>query len=535
MTWDRSDRLLTTSPFVLLASFGLFWFADTIADPDLWGHIRFGQDIVRTGVIIQRDPYSYRTGGQPWINHEWLSEVIFGGLYNQTGSTGLIAFKVFVSLLILWLSHAHLRRHGMGPFSTMLLLLLISVPFRMGLGTIRPQIFTYLFFLIQLLILAKGSMEREYWLWVLPILLAGWVNLHGGVLAGIGALGLWIAVRIVLRLKDDATPPIKRLTAVGQLGLIATACGLAVLLNPYGSELVRFLWRTATVPRPEIIEWAPIGLMSLPGRLYLGLVAIGVVGLIGSRRRRAPEVVLIFCVATVLPLVSERHYPLFALALIVLTGEHIADVWNRCRRPTWLHFGQSYWIAAGSLLFSLILIGLSPTRFGCIRIEPFYFAFPARGVEYLKRTGFRGNMAVPFDWGEYVLWHLGPGVKVSIDGRRETAYSTESYQQSLDFARGTGRWDALLKTTTTDLVLTQNGSPTANLMSHTGGWVPLYQDTFCVLFIREGLTDFGEIMQTPVPALPDDGNGLCFPAPRGADSASAESEIRLPFVSASSR
>jgi hypothetical protein len=535
MTRDRSDRLLTSSLFVLLASFGLFWFADTIADPDLWGHIRFGGDIVRTGVIIQRDPYSYRTGGQPWINHEWLSEVIFAGLYNQAGSTGLIAFKVFVSLLILWLSHAHLRRHGMGPFSTMLFLLLISVPFRMGLGTIRPQIFTYLFFLIQLLILAKGSMEREYWLWVLPILLAGWVNLHGGVLAGIGALGLWIAVRIVLRFNDDATPPIKRLTAVGQLGLIATACGLAVLLNPYRSELVRFLWRTATVPRPEIIEWAPIGLMSLPGRLYLGLVAIGVAGLIGSRRRRAPEAVLIFCVATVLPLVSERHYPLFALALIVLTGEHIADVWNRCRRPTWLRFGPSYWIAAGSLLFSLILIGLSPTRFGCIRIEPFYFAFPARGVEYLKRTGFRGNMAVPFDWGEYVLWHLGPGVKVSIDGRRETAYSTESYQQSLDFARGTGLWDALLKTTTTDLVLAQNGSPTANLMSRSDGWVPLYQDKFCLIFARAALPSLAQIVDQPIPALPDNGNGLCFPAPARADSAFSVSEIRRSLLPSRSR
>ncbi len=123
-------------------------------------------------------------------------------------------------------------------------------------------------------------------------------------------------------------------------------------------------------------------------------------------------------------------------------------------------------------------------------------------------------MAVPFDWGEYVLWHLGPGVKVSIDGRRETAYAAESYQQSLDFARGTGLWDALLKTTTTDLVLAPNGSPTANLMSRRDGWVPLYQDTCCVLFIREGFPDFGQIMETPVPSLPDDGNGLCFPAPR---------------------
>ncbi len=46
-----------------------------------------------------------------------------------------------------------------------------------------------------------------------------------------------------------------------------------------------------------------------------------------------------------------------------------------------------------------------------------------RAVALLKQSGAGGNMAVPFDWGEYVLWHLGPAIKVSIDGRRETLYS----------------------------------------------------------------------------------------------------------------
>ena len=82
-------------------------------------------------------------------------------------------------------------------------------------------------------------------------------------------------------------------------------------------------------------------------------------------------------------------------------------------------------------------------QMGCIRVEPNYFAFPARAVAFLRASGIRGNMAVPFDWGEYVLWHLGPGVKVSIDGRRETVYSDEAYRESRDFERGSGVWDAL--------------------------------------------------------------------------------------------
>ena len=51
----------------------------TIADPDLWGHLRFGLDMVAARAIITTDPYSYVTTEQIWINHEWLTEVLMAG------------------------------------------------------------------------------------------------------------------------------------------------------------------------------------------------------------------------------------------------------------------------------------------------------------------------------------------------------------------------------------------------------------------------------------------------------------------------
>ena len=55
-----------------------------------------------------------------------------------------------------------------------------------------------------------------------------------------------------------------------------------------------------------------------------------------------------------------------------------------------------------------------------------------------------------FDWGEYVLWHLSPQIKVSIDGRRETVYSDPIYAENLRFTSGLGDWDAILKRHPTD-------------------------------------------------------------------------------------
>ena len=376
MALARSQFSVVLAPLALLAGFSLFWFGDTIADPDLWGHIRFGQDILRTGSIVATDIYSYRTGGHPWINHEWLSEVIFAGLYNQSGPVGLIIFKVLVSLLILGLSYAHLSRQGLGSYSSVFLLLVMSIPFRLGLGTIRPQIFTYLFFFFELLILEEATAAHPYWLWMLPILLAVWVNLHGGVLAGAGLIGIWIVVRLVLRPAADARGLKRYRETRIRLTLVGFACGLALLLNPYRADLVGFLLRTATASRPEISEWAPLQLMSIPGQVYLVLLAIGISALVWSGRRREPEAIAIFSVAARAPF--DRQPTLSTLC----TDAHRPG--RRARRGRLeslvavdkVSIRSGRWTAVVTVLASLVLIGLSLPRFGCIRVDPFLLCIP---------------------------------------------------------------------------------------------------------------------------------------------------------------
>lgn len=486
---------------VFMLGAGLFWFSDTVADPDLWGHVRFGQDMLRSGQVLQRDMYSYRTAGQRWINHEWLSELIFAGLHGRLGPVGLTTFKTALSLLLVGLAHGHLVRRGFGPGWAFLVLALICVPFRMGLGTVRPQMFTYLGYLLLLLVLEARS--SSWWrVWVLPVLFGAWVNLHGGVLAGAGALGVWTVARVARRPR----------ASWNELA-VAGACATALLLNPYGAALITFLVRTATVPRPEILEWAPLALMSLPGVVFLVLLTLGTVGLALSERPRPIEIVVLFGLTALLTISANRHYPLFALTWVVCAGEHVADVARRWRPNRAGPFAPKRFAAVVCAAAGLMLIVGSLPRLGGIRVEPFYFPFPARAVALLKQSGVRGNLAVPFNWGEYVIWHLGPAVKVSIDGRRETVYSDTAYAQSRALAEGSGAWDALLKESATDLVLVGNGSPPFNLLALAPGWLPLYQDSFCALFVREGFAGLDRLRRAPISSLPPDGDRLRFPAP----------------------
>lgn len=286
MIGGRLRLALADARLFLLAGFCQLWFSTTIADPDLWGHVRFGQAIIKSGSPIQTDIYSYRTLDQRWINHEWLSEVIFAALYDRWGPPGLVGLKLVVSVLLMVLSYVRLRRRGTGPWASFFLLVLLSIPFRMGLGAIRPQIFTYLLLFVELLIIEKGTTAGPAWFWLLPGLFAVWVNLHGGVLAGVGVLCIWIVARLMALSWSDANRAQRRTASMFRLALMGVASGGALLLNPYGAELVVFLLRTGTVARPEISEWAPLALLSLQGRIYLALLAIGVTGLVASRRPR---------------------------------------------------------------------------------------------------------------------------------------------------------------------------------------------------------------------------------------------------------
>ena len=63
------------------------------SDPDLWGHVLFGRQLLAHGVLPRENPYSYSAPGFPWLHHEWLSEVLMGALFDKLGTAGLKLLK----------------------------------------------------------------------------------------------------------------------------------------------------------------------------------------------------------------------------------------------------------------------------------------------------------------------------------------------------------------------------------------------------------------------------------------------------------
>jgi hypothetical protein len=449
----------------------------TLVDPDLWGHVRFGLDILRDRQLAHEDPYSYATTGQRWINHEWLAEVMFGLAWLAGGAAGLIALKLSVAFLTVGALCAHLRALQIHPVHGVIFFILLATPVLTPFFfLVRPQIFTFLLFAVTLLVIRAAEDGRYRWLWSAPPIVALWINFHGGVLAGVGMLGLWAAVHVPLHwhARWRIVPP-------------ALATLFALLLNPYGVDLPAFLLTTATVARPEILDWQPLALVSRLGAMYAVVLATLALGLAFSRKPRRPVPVVLCLFTATLPLIAVRHLPLFSMTALVFASEHVADAWQRLvsDRGTPAEPPRSRALVALPAVAAVALLALGHAHGAFTRIRIENFDVPAAAVGLLARSGVTGNLAIEFDWGEYAIWHLGPRIKVGMDGRRETVYAPAFYEDYVDFAMGVRDWDAVLTRHPTDFALLAKKRPTYNLLKLTPGWQLVFEDAKTALFVNQ--------------------------------------------------
>ena len=501
---QRQDRVL----LALAGGVFLFSLARTIADPDLWGHVLFGGDLFRTGRVVRPDTYSYLSGAKPWINHEWLAEALFYAAYRVAGGTGLVLLKMAIGLTAMGLVLVHLLRRGLSTLHAVLVVCLAFALVSVGTSTIRPQIFTYLGLVLLVLALDAADRGRTRWLWSVPVVLAAWVNLHGGFLAGVAILLVWGAAHLV-------TGPLGRRRGEPRGGPSLRAMGLAVaggvlatFANPYGIRLWAFLLETATVARPEITEWSQTPLATWEGLCYLVLLGGCAWAMIDRSTRPGLPMLAIFVGLAIGALTAIRHLPLFGLAAPVVAADSLAALSRR--RASGLA-RRSLRFAPLLLLLTVGLVALAIPGLRGPRIEAGRQPFPARGVGLLRDSGVSGNLAVHFDWGEYAIWQLAPALEVSVDGRRETVYDEEIYAANIQFIFGVGDWDRLLDDHPTDLALIPRHLPVYNLLQLKPGWSPAYEDDVAAVFARDGSPLAARIRATPPPDLPPDGDGLRFP------------------------
>jgi hypothetical protein len=461
------------------------------ADPDLWGHLRYGQLFVEERRLPESDPFAFTTAGQHWSSHEYLAQVLLWLAYAAGGQAGLVLLKCLVAGAAVYCLWRTLRLVA-PDWRIAVPVLLMASHLLARWFLFRPQLFTFFFFALFVHVLFLHLLGRRSRLWLLPLVMPLWVNLHGGFLAGIGAIGLVLLLRLAQAWPGASIRQLCR--AVLPLFLALIGCIAATLLNPLGWRLWPYLATelTCEVNRRFIEEWQPLSLADHGWMAWTFYFFIGVLvmAFAAAGRRRIHGVPawawLLSCVPlTFLATRSIRHVPICVLwtapVLALLAEASLA--WRP--RGVW----RGLWLGVSGLT---AMVAIMMVR--CVLADPapainlngpvLGTCSPRGAVAFLSANHLRGRIYNPLWWGSYLTWELHPDILVSMDGRNVTMFPAPMVAENLEFfLTDDAAIDAPLQQGA-DFLLVPTDAPVLRRARHDDRWAVLFEDSESTLFVR---------------------------------------------------
>ncbi|HUM05662.1 MAG TPA: hypothetical protein VLT90_09380 [Terriglobales bacterium] len=466
------NRVRTFAGILLLGLLAMT--ARSAADPDLWWHLRTGQWIVQTGHIPHSDPFSFTRAGDPWISHEWLSEVVFYEIWRHGGVGGLILFSSVVTTAGFMLLYLRCPAKPSGAAVAVAIAALAAAP---AWGA-RPQMFTFALASLTLWLVERGEEHPPLLLLIPPVFLL-WLNLHAGFALG-PALLLAIALGLLWEAASARTPWTQVRPHLTRIVLVIIACMALVPLNPSGSQLYRYpldVLRSEGM-RSFIAEWHPPDFHQLRYAplliIWLGLL----VAMANSRSRPKARSIVPLVLTFAAAIDAVRHIPIFVL----LAGPIMAVILPVA--PPMKRLRQYPLAFRGAVLVLMAL-------FAVVRWDSLFRSqsqterdlFPAQAVAFLQSHPMPSHLFAYYDWGGYAIWKLSPEYHVFIDGRADLYGDNilREFQQALQLQEG---WRQVLDSRGVEVVLVPPSSPLSQALSMDAGWGSEYRDSQAVIFLR---------------------------------------------------
>jgi hypothetical protein len=408
---------------------------------DLWWHLEAGEQIVSTFVVPHADDFSFTSAGAPWIDHEWLSEVLMYGFYAM-GPIGLTLMKALCALAVAAIGYRVLRRTGAGAGAALAVVAASVIGLRFRL-TERPEAITLVFAAaLAALGLDLASRPSSPWrrLTGIGALTILWVNMHAGALLA-PALALVCAAGAPQGRTRAPAP--ERVAPRWPIWCAVPLTALGLLVNPFGYRIYTVPSGIAEAMSPRNItnpEWAPPSWYEFP-LFYCVLAVVAVWGLVRLKQRRplaAPRLG-IFLLAGGLAFSSLRHIGLF-FALIPLMVDPAPA---RAPDPAPRRAAHRGWLlGASAVLAAAAWMLLQPPSSAAIGIGVQPGRFPEKAADFVEIHMKDARLYNDVAFGGYLIWRGYPGRRVFIDGRNEVhATLLRELAASVDDGR---RWRALL-------------------------------------------------------------------------------------------
>jgi hypothetical protein len=492
-----------------------------LGDAGIGWHIRTGQQILATHSIPRVDSFSSTMNGQPWFAWEWLYDVQVGWLERVAGLNGVVLFTaVIIATVFAWTFRLLLQRGTNVLVALALVLLAVSASMIHFLA--RPHVLSWLLSLAWFWILDSSesacldgiaTRRSQRPLWLLPLLMLLWVNVHGGFLIAFVLLGIYLAspAWVSLRSREDQIDPLlRRLRAakrLRELALVSSLAAAATLANPYGWKLHAHIYQYLSnrFLMNHIDEFQSPNFHGVAEKCFAALLLIAFVALAarGRELRTSEGLVLLFAVYSAL--YASRNIPVSSLLLVLVIGPPLSHAVESVatKSGAWLFLRR---LAARVTAFSTRMANVESSlrghvwpimaivltcaiaahggRLGSHLLMNAHFGakrFPVKAVDYLAADPDKTPVLAPDYWGGYLIYRLHPQILVAVDDRHDF-YGEEFLKSYLKLMRAHPGWDGFLDEHQIRRVLVPKGSPLDNLLREKGDWKIPYQDDGAVLF-----------------------------------------------------
>lgn len=280
----------------------------------------------------------------------------------------------------------------------------------------------------------------------------------------------------------------KKTKCLGALWMWLLIASAATLLNPYGYKLLIFLYKTLSLPR-QISEWNPVPLLDL-SHPNLKLLALLFIATLCKKPKQNQGWELVACAMTLIASFCHgRHMPFFGIIvaphIVFQLSALISDIQPRFPRLTFTRTSQNLIaIFLGILIAYQTYTGFRRYAMTNCRIIVDPQTYPVAAVRFLKLNNIKGNLLLPFDWGECAIWHLYHSCMVSIDGRFRTVYPESVIDDHFVPDHDWDGWEILIEKYPSDILLAYQTPFFQALIRQGGPWVYVYSDPIAIVFLR---------------------------------------------------
>ncbi len=459
----------------------LLIFAYTLNAPyldfDLWARLIAGMGVIDGGHVLTQDFLSY-TPVHIWYDHEWGAGVIFYAFLKLFGHYGILILQTLLPFLTFFIATRVAKiRTGMQPYNLLFFFFCLMAAMANLNHPVRCHLFSFLFFALLIYIMEKVRHGKSQKLLILlPFLTILWNNIHGGVVAGLGLIGMYMVGEIFNR------KPFKNYL------IVLAASFASLIINPWGSDYVSFLLGATTMERPLIGEWQ--GLFSelhrpfkLIFKIFLfSITAIEVFNIVKTIKnsslfdayQKADKVKwIVLLVTAYLAIAHIKMLPFFCIAVACYCYEDIVWLFKKVNEKA----------------IYILLLAMSIFTIGVKKIElPLNFSiYPIAEIEFIKNNNIKGNILVDFGLGSYTSYKLYPNCKIYMDGRYEEVYPDDLIVLNDRFYATKGGWDDVLTKYPPDIILIQNNLPVYKLMLKKEGWHRIYEGSVFAVFVNDKL------------------------------------------------